>query len=553
VELDKSFLEGRPFAAFSKTSTRRYLFLCNLETNVSRWSEYAVDYFGLPGEYMDHADAVWEACIHPDDRAAYRQELDAVLCGEKETFELEYRVRNKLGNYVICSGKGYCLPAADGEPAMFAGTIVNHGILDNVDALTDIYNIYELNQNLQHLMALRQSAMVMLVGLNRFRTVNDIYGYGFGNEVLKEFSRRLSDLIRGRGMAYRMDGAKFALRIPEQATETVQALYDEVQQMAHDLVVMGQPISMGVSGAALVVDGTVPDLQLLLSELEHAREESKRKRFSELVVIRGDDNTVRGEALARYEVIRNSVHQNCRGFYLCYQPLVEADSGEIIGMEALLRWHGDTYGEVMPGAFIQQLEQDECFFDLGNWVLTQALTDGLPILKTRPDFKVSVNVSYTQLDRSDFRDAVDEILTRTGFPPENLYLELTERRRSSDVVQAREVLEFFRSRGVQIALDDFGTGTASMNLLRNLPINCLKIDRTFISNIRENRTDEVIVETVIESADKLGLRVCLEGIETEELRDYVRKFPANTHQGFYYSRPVPIDQFVELLDKKKTA
>jgi EAL domain-containing protein (putative c-di-GMP-specific phosphodiesterase class I) len=226
---------------------------------------------------------------------------------------------------------------------------------------------------------------------------------------------------------------------------------------------------------------------------------------------------------------------------------VRVEDSKVVGMEALLRWHNDTYGELAPGQFIQWLEKDECFFELGNWILRQALTDGLEIVKDQPDFVVNVNVSYTQFEQNDFRDSLMEILQETGFPPENLYIELTERCEVTDLLSLCDILDFFRSSGIKIALDDFGTGSASLNLLRKLPINCLKIDRTFISNIRTSQTDEVIVEMIIDSANRLGMSVCLEGVENAEIRDYVKKFKVTNHQGYYYSRPVQIEKFKELL------
>jgi EAL domain-containing protein (putative c-di-GMP-specific phosphodiesterase class I) len=220
-------------------------------------------------------------------------------------------------------------------------------------------------------------------------------------------------------------------------------------------------------------------------------------------------------------------------------------------MEALLRWSQEPYGNTAPGGFIQWLEQDECFFELGNWILRQALSDAMEIVKEQPDFVVNVNVSYTQLDRSDFRDSLIQILQEIGFPSKNLCLELTERCRTMDIERLRELLEFCTSCGIRIALDDFGTGSASLNLLRQLPINCLKIDRAFISNIRTNKADEIIVELVIECAKKLGMNVCLEGVEDKQLYDYIKKYDVYSHQGYYYSRPVRIDEFKELLSKKR--
>jgi EAL domain-containing protein (putative c-di-GMP-specific phosphodiesterase class I) len=313
-------------------------------------------------------------------------------------------------------------------------------------------------------------------------------------------------------------------------------------------VVDGQHIPLGVSGGAMLIEGDVGRDACIRANITYAQEKSKRERHSELVFFRqGRDGCTTVEMVKRNEAIRRSVLDGCEGFYLCYQPLVNAHTGRIKGAEALLRWHSDTYGEPGPGEFIQWLEQDDCFLVLGNWILRQAMTDTLPLVKMQPDFILSVNVTYSQVDRSDFQDSLMEILQQTGFPPENLYIELTERESPYDIVQLRKKLEYFSDQGIKIALDDFGTGSASLNLLRQLPIDRLKIDRQFVAHIQANRVDEVIVETVIDSANKLGISVCMEGIETEQLRDYVQRYDVDTLQGYYYSRPVRMEAFRTLM------
>jgi diguanylate cyclase (GGDEF)-like protein len=440
------------------------------------------------------------------------------------------------------------LPGENGEPDLFAGTITNHGIVDNVDATTHLYNIYEFFNALRSIKQTGKPSMVMLIGLNQFRHINDVYGYIYGNQILKEFGALLSDMVRGKGMAYRIDGAKFAIRVNQMDETEARQFYNEMQTRSRELVqVNDRHISLGISAGAMYVDGNSPGEYAIQAGLRFAQNRSKRDCHSELVFYNNEDGYTEYKSLEMYECIRQSVLDDCDGFYLCYQPLVRAKDGEIVGMEALLRWNKEPYGEVPPGGFIEWLEQEDCFFELGNWIFRQALLDAKEILKDKPDFVVNVNVSYTQLDRSDFRDALMGILEETGFPPQNLYIELTERCRTMDMDRLIEILDFFTSCGIKIALDDFGTGTASMNLLRKLPIDCLKIDRAFISNIQTNLSDEVIVELIIDSANKLGMSVCLEGVENKEICDYVKKYNAKNHQGYYYSRPVRIEKFQELL------
>jgi diguanylate cyclase (GGDEF)-like protein len=391
-----------------------------------------------------------------------------------------------------------------------------------------------------------------MLGINSFRNINNVYGYGFGNQVLKAFADLLSETVCGKGMVFRMNGSKFAICFRQTSDEEAKEFYKKLQQRSRDsIIVDGKHVPISISGGAVHLDNNGAGEQSIRSCASYVLEKSKREFHSNLVFFENMEGANSMRSLELLEAIRESVLAGCQGFYLTYQPLVNASDGRIQGMEALLRWHNESYGEVPPGAFIEWLEQDDCFYELGNWILFQALTDGVKMVREQPDFIVNVNVSYTQFERGDFRDMVMDILSKTGFPPQNLCIELTERCKTLDVERLRQMLGFFGCQGIKVALDDFGTENSSLNLLRELPIQCLKIDRTFISNIQTNRSDEIIVEMVIDGAKKLGVDVCLEGIENEELRDYVNKFDADSYQGYFYSRPVRIEDFQLLWETSR--
>lgn len=169
-----------------------------------------------------------------------------------------------------------------------------------------------------------------------------------------------------------------------------------------------------------------------------------------------------------------------------YQPIADTKTGKIRGMEALLRWELEPYGMVSPGVFMEWLEQDPCIFDLGNWILRTALTDVQKLRKETEGFFVNVNVAAAQLERREFRSAVMNILKETGAKPEELCLELTERCRDLDIHFLRGEVEFFHSQGIKIALDDFGTGNSSLSLALELPFDELKVDMSFIRDIKQN-------------------------------------------------------------------
>ena len=549
---EKAFLGSRVFTAFAESSKSRYLYVCNMETDISRWSKNAVEYFGLPGEYMKGAGKIWENCIHPDDRLMYHKDIEAVFNGEKQLHDIEYRVKNKDGKYVMCTCRGFVLKGENGEPDLFAGTLTNHGIVDNVDPTTGLYNIYEFLNTTRTLCQKKENAMLIELGINRFSDINNIYSYVFGNKVLQDFADKLKTLIRGRGLVYRLDGAKFALCMRDINITQAEELYKKIQHIAgNDVSVEGTPVCLSVSAGAVHLTGSSNSGEYSVQScLAYALEKSKKDKLGELIFF---DNVLQNssrQTMALLNTIRQSVLKNCTGFYLCYQPLIDVKTGKPAGMEALIRWKGKLYGEVSPCMFIPWLENDACFFELGNWILMQAIHDAKPIVNVNPDFMVNVNVSYSQFNRTGFRDTVIDILRVTEFPPQNLCIELTERCKGLNLKFLQGEMKFFRDAGIKIALDDFGTGFSSLNLLRELQIDFLKIDQTFVSGILTNKVDQILVDTVISCAKKLDISVCIEGIENAEIRDFVKQYNPELYQGYYYSKPITIDKLMEFIEHK---
>lgn len=550
--LDRTGLDDRTFLAISNVSERMYIYLCNMQTNVSRWSANAVDYFGLPGEYMLDAGIIWEEHIHPEDRAIYHADIENVFSGKQERHNLEYRARNKYGDYVICTCSGVVQKGTNGEPDFFVGTIINHGIIDTVDPVTNLYNIYELSNTIQTLQSSRTPTAILMIGINHFHYVNDIYSYVFGNKVLYALAQEMQKLAKQRqGTVYRMDGAKFALCLRGATQESTRELYESLRRLAsEELIVEGAAVTLSISGGATFVEDNYTGGEYpVLSSASYALDLSKRERHSELVFFDNElgDDTHRSMELL--DALRQDVVHGCHGFYLVYQPLVRSVDGRAAGMEALLRWKNPVFGEVSPGRFIPVLEKDTCFFTLGAWILRQAMTEAKPILAQNPHFFLNVNIACTQIERKGFRDSVMNILQQTGYPPHNLCLELTERCRSLDKEYLRSELQFFRSRGIRIALDDFGTGVSSLSLISDLPVDGLKIDQGFIFQILKNKNAQMVVKATIGLARKLGIDVCLEGVENQQLRDFVLRYPADHHQGFYYARPQPMDVFLRYLEE----
>ena len=255
------------------------------------------------------------------------------------------------------------------------------------------------------------------------------------------------------------------------------------------------------------------------------------------------------ERIERLHFIRGSIMKNYEGFYLLYQPVVDSQTEQLIGAEALIRWKNEKYGTVRPDYFIPLLEKDPLFPQLGEWILETALKDAKRIMNILPDFTVNVNLSYTQLEKGGFVDMVLNKLKEQDFPPDHLCLEITERCRLLDMDILRNVVDHLRSYGVKIALDDFGTGFSSIGLVKSLPLDTIKIDRSFILKIEEDDKEKKLVESFVNVASTFGAKVCVEGIETSGMKEILQKYHVQSFQGYYYAKPLSIDDLEKMVSK----
>ena len=256
------------------------------------------------------------------------------------------------------------------------------------------------------------------------------------------------------------------------------------------------------------------------------------------------DNKIRS-SIQRLNAIRLSITHGYKGFYLMYQPVVDAHTEGLISAEALLRWKDDKSGVVPPDFFIPVLESDPQFPKLGEWILRTSIQASKKILKIRPDFIINVNLSYSQLEQPDFCDMVLNSISEEHYPADHLCLEITERCRLLDMRMLKNVLTKLKTYGIKIALDDFGTGFSSVGLIKDLPFDIIKIDRTFVEKIEKDATERELIRHFSGMASTFGAKVCVEGIETAGMRDILQEFNIQSLQGYYYAKPLVLEDFIK--------
>ena len=547
-DLDKNGLRSRAFDAFADADEKRYLFLYNMHTNISRWSAYAVRDFGLPGEYIYDANSIWIDYIHPDDRENYRRDIEAVFSGKKQTHNLSYRARTVDGQYVLCTCNAHMLLDKNGQPDFFAGSITNHGMIDNVDPVTNLYNVYKLMDELRRYKNEKKPVSLLVFGINQFRRINNSHGFEFGNKVLLRFAQMLMDQVNGKGRAFRLNSVKFCVLMDHTPVEEIEALYHDICAIARNHLRIDElNIRLTLSGGSLSFDRIDAEETAVLAELEYALSMSRKDNQGALIHFddKRHDNARRHLELID-TLIRSVLFKDFHGFFLEYQPQVQAD-GLIVGAEALIRWQDESWGRVPPNDFIPILENDSCFYELGLWILQTALREVQPIIEIDPDFMISVNVSYRQMEQPHFKDDVLAIVDKMKFPTKNLTLELTEHCRSIQLDVLSDNLNTLRAAGIRISADDFGTGYSSLSLLRDLPLDSIKIDRTFISDIVENSPDQIIVKSTIQCAKDFGIHVCVEGVEDVPSLMTVDAYQPDMYQGYLYSKPISLDALLALF------
>lgn len=539
-EKDKHRLEAL-FHAFEIVSEGTYVYLCDMRYDMSRWSKAAVDMFDLPSEYMHAAGEIWEQHIHPDDRITYRSGITDIFSGNASGHDMQYRAMRRDGEYDVCTCRGIVLRDENGKPEYFGGVIRNHGIQGHIDTLTGLRNQYGFFDDLQSNIIKHSKTCICMIVISKFSEINEVYGYQFGNKVLQKFGRYLLEHVGNTGCAYRLDGTKFAVLSKTKNANYMRERYDDLRNyFRKGFSIDNKQLILDLSAGMMTVDNYEIDNQTVYSCLNFAYSESKLRRQGELVEFFNDLNENNKHRLEKLYEIRISIMQNFKGFYLMYQPVVDAETEKLIGAEALLRWKSDEFGMVPPDQFIPILEKDPLFCELGQWILRTAINGAKIIMEEHPDFVINVNLSYTQLEKLDFVDMVLRTLREEGFPPDHLCMEITERCRLLDMYMLKNIIVNLRSHGIQIALDDFGTGFSSVGLVKNLPFNTIKIDRSFVLKIEEDEKERELVKSFVKVASTFGAKVCVEGIETTGMRDILQQYNIQSFQGYYYGKPLEL-------------
>ncbi len=393
---------------------------------------------------------------------------------------------------------------------------------------------------------------VLLIDLDRFKFVNDSLGHKAGDLLLKTVAARLQGGLRERDTVARLSGDEFVAILGQRqdealSTEVVQRLMDKVAQ---PVSLEGKEFFVTCSIGVAVYPGAGGAGQNLIEQADIAMYSAKKLGRNTFALYAPEMNEAAQERMRIEGALRNALERD--EFVLHYQPQLDLKSGEVVGIEALLRWQHPELGTVAPDRFIALAEETGLIVPIGAWVMRTACAQN----KAWQDaglgrLRIAVNLSARQFGEADLVAAIGAVLADTGLAPDCLELELTESLFMNDIGVAVSQLHAMKALGVQLSIDDFGTGYSSFSYLRRFPIDVLKIDRMFVNDIASDADDAAIVVSIIALAHNLKLRVIAEGVETEAQLDYLRLHGCDEMQGYYFSRPLPPEQLEQLLRQGK--
>lgn len=536
-------------AKITDLSRNLYLLVTDLQKNQTFVPEKTAEFLGMEAGYSLDFYQKLTAHVHPYDIPEYEEAMGKRLKKEALSEPLYIRMGKEKPDYMM----GFSVDVLRKENREYLIVVLkNENALQEIDAQTDLYSQVKFEEHIKDYLATRRKVAVLEIEFDHMNDMNILYGTNYSEQMQREIGLRFIYMMDADTAVYRMNSSNFAFILRDADREEAEAYMEKIKDtLKENAYIDGHFFEFKIYASGLILDDYKGDISTVQSKLEYTLEKARERRstgilfFNDLVLSYG------GMDLDLMKIIHQSVLNHCDGFYVEYQPIVTSEDGKIMGAEALVRWKKEPYGAIPPGLFIDWLENDPSMYDLGNFVLEQALWDSKSFLQQKPEFFINVNVSAKQLERPDFCRVVLELLDKTEFPVRHLCLEITERCRSLPVSVINERMAVLRGYGIKFAMDDFGTGSSSSAMALEMLIDEIKIDMSFIRKILVNKKNKAIVQSMVDFANAANIKSCLEGVENKALEDYLRTVGATWFQGYYYSKPVGADELEILLSAKK--
>lgn len=525
-----------------------YLYCFDVSKDRYYISENALERFAISSRLFSNVMDTLRKFVYEEDMSALEEDLNKMVAGEKEEHNIEYRWTGKNGEPIWINCRGRVIKGEDGKPKFMIGCVNEIGKSRKADNISGLREAAAVSHMLESFARIATRGFVLHIGIDDFKIVNERFGHEYGNYILKGVADCISKALNVGDEVYHVVSDEFLVVSYLTDDEAEQKkLYDRIRRNVDMFIESNHYKSVfTISGGVLScknLSGLEYSEMIKLSQF--ALSQAKAFGKNQVYFFREEDYKSFLRRRVILSTMRESVASSYEGFEVFFQPIIK-DSGDEKphSAEALLRYTLPDGQKISPLEFIPLLEDSGLIIPVGKWVLKKAMDFCQKVQKKIPGFSVNVNVSYVQVLKSSFIIEFVKTLQEYGMTPSSITIELTESGQLDDTTQLHRVWQNLRQFGVTVALDDFGTGYSNLMNISDITPNVVKLDRGFTSKALNNKFEKTLMESIINLVHSLGLKICVEGVETEEELKYIRELGPDFIQGYYYGKPCPEEEFL---------
>lgn len=525
-----------------------YLYIYAIRKDLYCISPSATERFALPADQFENVVENLKKITHSDDWKGLQQDLAQLMRKEKSFHNLQYRWKDKDGDAIWINCRGQLILGGDGEPEFLIGCINEIGKKQKADNISGLLGEFSLQNEMKRQKRKKLEGFMLRIGIDNFKEINENKGMSYGDMVLRKAAECISAAILPDQKLYRVVADEFAVldfsgRGVEEAKEIFREIHRKIDSFIED---NGYEVFYTVSAGILdFADAKSQNYNDLMKWSEFALNKAKSGGKNKYCLYIEEDYQAFLHQRKLIQIMRQSVNRNFEGFEVYYQPIIDIKEKRLVNAEALLRFHTEETGMLSPVEFIPLLEESALIIPVGKWVLHQAMEACSKMQSVMPDFKVSVNLSYIQVLKSDILSEILYGVETYKLKPGSIVIELTE----SGFLEADSnfisFCEGLRSNGIPLALDDFGTGYSNFHYLYNLCPNTIKIDRSFTLKALNSDYEYNLLHHMVEMTHSIDLKLCIEGIETEQELERICEMGPDYIQGYYFGKPCSFGTFLE--------
>lgn len=525
-----------------------YLYIMDVKNDYYYVSPNAMDRFDIPVNPFSNVIENLVRMTHPDDVKLLMDDIEQLMNREKDFHNLQYRWMDKEGKPVWINCRGRILCDEDGKPEFLVGCVNEIGVKQKADNVSGLLRESSLQSELVDHGDERLSGFLLRLGIDNFKEINENKGMDYGDMILQKTAECIKSAIHDDQKLYRVVADEFAVvDLNGRGVKEAKKLYNEIRHKIYHFIESNCYEVFYTVSAGAVDFNTIEDQEYdnLMKLSEFALNEAKDRGKNRCYIYDRADYTDFLHKRELIHIMRHAVNNNFEGFEAYFQPIMDINKQRLFSAETLLRFQSKETGMVSPGEFIPLLEESNLIIPVGRWVLYQAMAACKQIQEKIPDFKVSVNLSYIQVLRSNVLDDILSGIRKFDLKEGSIFIELTESGFLESNAYFLNFCEGLKANKIPLALDDFGTGYSNFHYLYNLNPSTIKIDRSFTLKALNSPYEYQLLQHMVDMTHSIDLKLCIEGIETKQELNKICEMGPDYIQGFYFGKPCPLDVFLK--------